>query len=517
MKKTIFSRLALVLAFALLLSAFTFSTAFATKANDTLIYGIEGDPGNDLNTISTSGRFDLMAERMLYSTLFNYFGPDDITYLLAESVETSADLMTYTVKLRKDVKWSDGVPFTADDVVFTYSKIIEFPYANGHAAFVYGDKNVEVVKIDDYTVEFRMPQLVNGFLEMLTNEHYMMPKHIYEGDATLDNNVKNQTPVGTGPYTLEEYKAGQYTKFKANPNYFLGAPKIGTIIFQVVSDPSSAALALKKGEINALVIANSAAEDYAGTPVTVYAYPEDRVGYMSFNLASSRVSDINLRKACFYALNRTEMNIGAYVSEDFFVNAVSFLPYNAAFYTSEVEAYDTNLDTAKEYLAKVSDVPTLRLAYGSGNAQQEVQAMVIQQNLKAIGVNVEILAMDINALIDKMENGSDEYEMFLGGYIMGVDPVNYSTLFTSDSSSNYAHMSDPELDQLFADGAIATDTAARAEIYKKAQQRLADLAIFYPIVTNSRLLAMTSDVGGVEDARLVPIYTFENMGELYFN
>ena len=65
--------------------------AMADKANDTLIYGIEGDPGNDINTITTAGRYDLMTERMLYSTLYNYYGPDDITYLLAEKLETSPD------------------------------------------------------------------------------------------------------------------------------------------------------------------------------------------------------------------------------------------------------------------------------------------------------------------------------------------------------------------------------------------------------------------------------------------
>jgi peptide/nickel transport system substrate-binding protein len=99
---------------------------------------------------------------------------------------------------------------------------------------------------------------------------------------------------------------------------------------------------------------------------------------------------------------------------------------------------------------------------------------------------------------------------------MGVDPNNYASLFTTGSASNYAHMSYPELDELFRQGSVETDDAKRAEIYLKAQQRLADDAIFFPIVTNSRLLAVTNDVGGVEDARLVPIYTFEDMSKLYF-
>ncbi len=512
MKRT----LSLALAIALVLSLGAVSPALANKANDTLIYGIEGDPGNDINTITTSGRYDLMTERMLYSTLYNYYGPDDITYNLAESVEASEDKMTYTVKLRQGVKWSDGKPFTADDVLFTYSKIIEFDYANGHDAFVYDDRPVEITKVDDYTVQFKLPVMVANFMEALSAEHYIMPKHIYEGDATLDNNPKNQTPIGTGPYPLEEYQAGQYVKFKANPDYFGGAPKVGTVIFQIISDMSSAQMALKKGEINMLVIPNSAAGDYEGTDVTINAYPEDRVGYLSFHMASPRVADINLRKACFFALSREQMNVGAYLSKDYYVDAVSFLPYKAAFYTDDVESYAQNVETAKEYLSKVTDIPALRLAYTANNVQQETQAMVIQQNLKAIGVNCELVAMDSTALYDKLEKGTDEFEMFLGGYIMGVDPNNYATLFVTGSASNYTHMSDTDLDELFRQGSIEADDAKRAEIYKKAQQKLADDAVFYPIVTNSRLLAVTNDVGGVEDARLVPIYTFEDMSKLFF-
>lgn len=508
MKKTICTLLVLMMALSL--------GAGALAAGDTFVYGIEGDPGNDINTITTAGRYDLMTERMLYSTLYNYYGPDDITYLLAEKLETSADKMVYTVHLRKDVTWSDGVLFTADDVLFTYGKIIEFDYANGHDAFVYDGKPVEITKVDDYTVEFKLPVMASNFVESLTAEHYIMPKHIYEGDEKLDNNPKNQTPVGTGPYTLDEYQAGQYVKFAARKDYFLGAPKIDTVVFRIVSDMSSAALALKKGEINALVIPVSSAEDYAGTDITINAYPEDRVGYMSFVMGSPRVQDINLRKAVFYALNRTEMNIGAYLSEDYYVDAVSFLPYAAAFYTDDVERYDTDVNKAREYLAKVQEVPTLKLAYTTGNAQQEIQGMVIQQNLKAIGVKVELVVMDGMAMYDKLKKGTDEFDMYLGGYIMGVDPNNYATLFVSGSASNYANMSDAELDKLFLDGSVEPDDAKRAEIYKKAQQRLADLAIFYPIVTNKRLLAVSGNVGGMEEARLVPIYTFEDMSKLYF-
>ena len=148
---------ALLLSLALVLAAFT--PALANKANDTLIYAIGGDPGNDINTITTSGRFDLTTERLIYSPLLNYYGPDDIEYRLAENIEVSEDGKTVTAYLRKDVTWSDGEPFTADDVIFTYDFIINTDYSNGHEYFWYGDEAVKVEKVNEYTVTFTAPHL----------------------------------------------------------------------------------------------------------------------------------------------------------------------------------------------------------------------------------------------------------------------------------------------------------------------------------------------------------------------
>jgi peptide/nickel transport system substrate-binding protein len=488
----------------------------AATPSNVFIYGIEGDPGNDLNTITISDRYGLTLERLVYSPLYNYYGPDDITYLLAEGIDVSSDNLTFTFHLRRGVRWSDGVPFTADDVIFTFEHIIKAEYANGREGFVIAGTPVTLVKRDDWTVEIRYPTFIPNALEIIAAEHFIMPKHIYGNDATLDNNPKNAKPVGTGPYKLAEYAAGQYIRLTANENYFLDKPKIPTIIFQIVSDLNSAKLALQKGEINALVLANSDAESLKNTNVVIQAYPEDRVGYLSFHLGSGRVRDINVRKAVFYALNRSEMNMGAYLSPDFYVDAYSFLPYSSSYYTEDLEKYDQNTATARQYLAQVASVPTLRLAYTANNVQQEVQAMVAQQNLRAIGVTVELLALDGTSLYNKLEQGTDEFEMFLGGYIMGIDPSNYASLFTTGSAYNYSHLSDKTLDDLFAAGSTEQDPARRLRIYQDAQRRLADLATHYPIVTNKRLLGITNNVGGVDEARLIPIYTFEDMSKLYF-
>lgn len=514
-KNTLPRALSALLAVVLLLSLAPM--ALATLQNDTLIYAIDGDPGNDINPISTSGRFDLMAERMLYSTLYNYYGDDDITWLLAESMDVSEDMRTLTVHLRDGVVWHDGEPFTSADVVYTYEMIMTYPHANGYDGLVYNGEKIEVEAIDDLTVEFRIPVTNPAIIELLPSEHYIFPKHIYDGDETFENNPKNAEPVGTGPYKLGEYVAGQYLRFEANEDYFLGAPNIQTIIYQVVTDKNSAMLALRTGEINALIIDNANAVDFEGSDVEIHAYPEDRVGYVAFNMASDRVQDENLRKAVFYAFNRDEINTGAYLSEEFYENAYSFLPSAALYWTDDLERYDNDVEKAKELLAEVDNIPTLRIAFQANNPTTETQALIMQQNLRNIGIDLELQATEWNSLVTKMEDANNQdYDLFISGYIMGTDPLNYATMFVSDSAYNYSHMSDQELDDLFAAGATEIDTAKREEIYVSAQQRLAGLAVQYPLVTNMRLLGVTADVdpASVEAARLVPIYTFEDMSKL---
>ena len=95
------------------------SSATQTAAGNTFTYAIGGDPGSNVNVITTSDRFGLMTIKMIYSPLLMY-NADGENWFLAKSVDVSDDNLTYTFHLREDVKWSDGEPFTADDVVFTY-------------------------------------------------------------------------------------------------------------------------------------------------------------------------------------------------------------------------------------------------------------------------------------------------------------------------------------------------------------------------------------------------------------
>ena len=141
--------------------------------------------------------------------------------------------------------------------------------------------------------------------------------------------------------------------------------------------------------------------------------------------------------------------------------------------------------------------------------------VMIQQQLQAIGVNVELRGGDGTAIFTELrKKDSTAYNLFLGGYIMGNDPDLYSTLFASNGTSNYFQYRESKIDDLFKRGAAELDNAKRKEIYNDLQREIAKEAFIYPIVDNQKILAVNKRVSGVNDAKLVPIYTFEDLTKI---
>ncbi|MDI6618334.1 MAG: ABC transporter substrate-binding protein [Clostridiales bacterium] len=521
-KRNIIKTIAIIVTFLLMISGCANKSIKGKDTGkakpDTFIYGIDGDPGNAVNVITTGDRYGLMEIKAVYSPLYMYNGANNIVYFLAESMTPSPDYLSYTAKLRKDVKWQDGQAFTADDVVFTYDQMLK--ESNGGWArgqLIFDGKPVKVEKIDDYTVKFTLPKISMNAIENLGNI-FIMPKHIYEGETDIANSPKNAEPVGTGAYKLKEYKAGEYVKFEKNDNYFLGAPKIANVVFRIIGDANTANLALQSGEIDALAITPADVDKYKNnSKISIIPYDEGRVGYLAFNMTSKKVQNKDLRQGIAYALNRPEIINASYVSEKYSLPAYSFLPRKANFYTEDVDKHDFDTAKAKELLSKASaNGIKLKLAYTANNVTQQKQAAVIQQDLKAAGVDVELSGVDGTALYQKLSKGQSDADMYLGGYIMGIDPDTFNSLFVTGDPSNFMHYSNPEVDKLFAQGRVEKDPAKRKSIYEQIQKIIIDDAAFYPITENKRILAIDSDIDGIKDAGLVPIYTFEDMSKLYF-
>ncbi len=492
-------------------------TEGASAGGSTFTYAISGDPGANVNVITTGDRFGLMTIKMVYSPLCMY-NADGINWFLAESVDTSDDNMTYTFHLRDDVVWSDGEPFNADDVVFTY-EAMEDPNNAGwaYSQLVYDQGATKIEKIDDYTVAFTLPFASAGSLEMLCNI-FIMPEHLYKDVTDFENNDINTKPVGTGPYVMAEYSPGSHVKFEANDTYFLGRPDIDTFVFQIVENSNTAMMAIQSGEIDAWVAtpAEVAQMDLEGNNLTTYAYSEGRVAYMAINV--KQIPDEKVRKAIFYALNTKDINDAVYLSEDNYLTPTSFLPPISQFYTENVETYETDVDKAKELLKEAgAEGLKVTLTYSGSDSAQTTQATLIQQQLAQAGITCELNGMDSTAMFAQLDEPDNDIQMFLNGYIMGIDPDTFYPLFAVDGVYNRSRHEYAELDELFKRGRETMDGDERFAIYEELQQVLQEKAFFYPLASNNHLLVVNKRVGGVDEAGLVPVYTFEDTSKLTLN
>lgn len=487
----------------------TAKTEGSSAANkDVFTYSLGGDTGNTLNTFTADDRWSLMTCNMVASPLYKIDQDGTFLPVLAESMEPSADGLTYTLKLKEGLKWSDGEPFTADDVIFTYDA-----YNKQSPALYVEGKPIAMEKKDDLTVLFTLPSPSASVVEMLSAEVFMAPKHIFDGKNSYDINMLEGKVVGTGPYMLEEYKTGQYLKFTANPNYAGGEAKIKTVVFKIIPNADTASLAMQNKEVDALVALPSQLAPFKDNKdFTVTNYSEGRVPYLRLNRISDAMQNKDFRTGLFKALDRKEIMTAAYTSDEFYKLGYSFLPVVNSYYSDDVEKYDKNLEEAKKLVA--NGPKSVKLCYVADDAAQEKQALTIQAELKQVGVTVELAGVDQAAwMAAANDHENKDYDMYLGGYVMGIDPDTFAALVDS-SSDNMLNFDNPEINKLFAAGKAELDPAKRAEIYKQAQKMVSEEALFYPFGTNMRSLVTTARVSGVEDAGLVPIYTFRDFSKL---
>ena len=237
------------------------------------------------------------------------------------------------------------------------------------------------------------------------------------------------------------------------------------------------------------------------------------MAYMMINAA--RVQNEDLRKAILYALDKKAIADAALLSSDYYDLPWSFMPPNSKFFTEDVEKYEQNLEKSKEYLAASGvQKPELNLAYSGSDTLQSTSALLVQEQLEKAGFKVTLSGIDSKALSQQMKDKNNTYDMYFGGYIMGIDPDTFSSLFETGAAYNYMYYDQPEINEMFAQGRKETDETKRKEIYTNLQKKIQDTACFYPLYSNKRLLVVSKNVSGIDAAKLVPVYTFEDTSKL---
>lgn len=481
------------------------------KEGGLFVLGIGSDP-SIVNPLYANDRVSLTLTHILYDNVYNVKKGEIIYDGLAESMTPSDDNLTYTLKLKENLKWHDGEAITADDLIYTYDVVLdEKQQTKGHSDLMNNDKPIAYKKVDDLTVEFKLEKPDATFIQGLAGI-VPVPKHIFEGEADLAKSEKNKNPIGSGSFKFREHKTGELYQVERFDDYHGDVAKLDGIAFKVIPDANAQNLALENGEISASYVKSQNVDKFKDNDkFETYTFSEGMVDTIFFRVSNPKMQDKNLRQAISYAIDKNKLIQGAYNGEEYATAAYSPFSLETQFVTDDVEKYDYNVEKAKELVKDVKKEDlNLRLMYTSGSPATEKEALLIQEMLKEIGVNLELLPMERATFIEKLlDPKNQDFEMAINGYVMGDNPDSYGYLFKTGSAENFSGYSNEEIDKLFAEGKTEMDEAKRSEIYKKIQQILVDDAVQYSLVNTKSIIAANSEFGNIEEATPAPIYMLQ--------
>ena len=366
---------------------------------------------------------------------------------LADKWDISADGLTYTFYLHKDVKWHDGKPFTAHDVKYTVEAILDpktdsprkslFDQVKGAKDRQDKTKNVTdtagVQVVDDLTIKFVLTEPYCPFLVSTMPALRVLPKHLYDG-TDVNTNEYNKKPIGTGAWKFKEWLKDDHITLVANKDWWKqsGGPMLDTYIYKTVKDATVIMAQLKSGEMDmGGILPQDIPEVEKSSSLQLYKIPGLSYEYMGFNV--TRVTDKKVRQAITYALDRAAIAQKAMGGLSP-VRDSHLPPTSWAFKAGDFPVYKFDVAKAKSLLDEAgwkagadgtrtdaSGKPvTLHLWYNSGDTQREGTALIAQQQLKDVGLKVEIHSQEWNAYLDRLNNSRD-YDMFLNAWILSPE------------------------------------------------------------------------------------------------
>ncbi len=521
--------LALTITFSMSLTGCGGGTSGDGGSGSSIIIGQSSEVAN-LNPMIQPRTPDTNVQNMIYSYLVV---PDDkLNYVgdLAENWDISDDGTVYTFHLKENVKWHDGEPLTADDVVFTLTSLASPDYTGGSEGRVmsivgaadYQKGNADSVagikKIDNLTVEISLVSHDASFLSNMYTS--ILPEHILKdvSPANWGKDDFNRAPIGSGKYKFVEWKPGQYITLVRNDDYYGQKPSIQNVTVQFGAETTLVA-ALMNGEIDVLYnLPASEVQNVESMPnSSCYNYEMMTVSYIGLNQLVPELSDLRVRKALAHGIDKQTIvdtvygSDAAYVCDDVF-------PANHWSHSEDVEVYDYNPEKAKSLLEEAGYVMNASTGYYEKNGKPlhltfdiasstdgKAAATLIQQNWKEIGVEMEIIEQDFSTLaFTKLlpgdateETTADSFQCYSLGFGVEADPQEYNEYFSTSTGAgswNFIHYSNPEVDQLFKDQLLMDNPEERAQCFHKIADQISKDVPWIPLYNKAGLTGLSNRV-----------------------
>ncbi len=437
----------------------------------------------------------------------------EIKPALAESWKVSPDGKTYTFAIRGGMTFHDGTAVDAAAVKKNFDRLMD------KTSPVYDERAARALALittwigstsapDARSFVIQLKQPFAGLMRLLTDQRMSIasPKALdeWKGDELALH------PVGTGPYMVDKLEAGQQVEVVRNPKFWGGKPKLDRIVFRPLYDPTTAATALQTGQVDMIPSAGAQqVEQLKDQKGVVVQYPEPaNLYFVRYNLKLAPTDNVDFRRALNYAINRDAIST--------LVNGQMTPMYGAVPRGNEIyekglaAPYSYNPQKAKELIAAsgVAMPATLKLMVpisGPGNAMARQIFALIQQDLKAVGINVEPQFLDFTTMIAAESGGYKDVHGSYNGWTTGTNAEYwFERMFSGDQQPprgvNRGYYKNEKVDTLFNGARGENDDKKRRELYREAAKTIADDAPWLFLYQDRLPRILGPRVGGVVPA-----------------
>ncbi|MGH9864367.1 MAG: ABC transporter substrate-binding protein [Candidatus Acidiferrales bacterium] len=486
---------------------------------------------------------------------------------LAKSWSLSRDGKTYTLQLRRGLRFSDGKPFNADDVIFTFQVYLDKKiHSPQRDLLIIGDKPISVQKINDYTVRFQLAQPYAA-AERLFDGLPILPKHLLENAYNNGSFSKawsiSMPPAefaGLGPFRLKEYVPGQRIVLEKNPYYWKvdvagkQLPYLDEIVFLFVPSEDAQVIRFQAGDTD--ILSSFSAQNFAvlTREQAAKSYrlhdlgPGLEYNFLFFNLndlATKKLPQIARKQAWFQDV-RFRQAVSAAIDRDGIVRLVyngratplwsQVTPGNKLWVDSALPHPARSLDRARDLLKAAgfswkndgtlidlqANPVEFSILTSSSNAERMKMATIIQDDLSQLGMNVHVVSLDFGAMVDRLLNSFD-YEAAVMGLVSGdADPTAEMNVWLSNGGTHLWHLNETkpatpweaEMDRLMNQQLITLNYEQRKRLYDQVQEIVAQNLPVICLASPDILIGAKDRIGNLRPAILDP-YALWNVEQLY--
>lgn len=492
---------------------------------DIIVQGGIGDASNLIPLLASDKPSHDIAG-LVYNSLVKYDKNINIVGDLAESWDISPNGLMITFRLRRGVKWHDGQPFTAADVLYTYQVTVDPKTPTAYAGDFLKVKKAEV--LDDFT--FRVTYDKPFAPALVSWGSSVLPKHLLSG-TDITRSPLTRHPIGTGPYKFKEWVAGQKIVLVANPDYFEGRPYIDGYITRIIPDMATMFLELRGQGIDIsglspLQYTRQTESKLFQNNFNKYRYLSFAYTYLGYNLKNPLFTDKKVRQAISYAINKEAIISGVLLG----LGKPATGPFKPGTwpYNGNVKVYNFNQQKARDLLREAGwkDINgdgvlekdgkpfVFELVTNQGNETRQKCAEIIQRQLAEVGITVKIRILEWASFVNDFI-GKRRFDAVIMGWTIPSDPDAYDVWHSSKTAReelNFISYKNTEADEMLERGRSTFDQRERKKYYDRFQEILAEDQPYTFLYVPDALIIINSRFRGIEPA---PIGLHHNFIQWY--